>query len=185
MENIFIFFATPQGLFATLGGMLVVLAAGLTAFRGPKYASVRIRLLLCISLLYISFVFFLLSFGLDEIEAVGSSARTVPRLWAVGLALFSGVALRRALRGKAPVDPEKGDVRRVFAAAAIVAFSLWGMDIAGYFLSSGAMIVLLCLLLGERRPAVYLSLTGGWLLFSWVVFSKLLTLGLPSGIFFG
>ncbi|GAB1400824.1 hypothetical protein MASR2M79_19960 [Aminivibrio sp.] len=185
MENIFIFFATPQGLLATLGGMLVVLAAAFAAFRGPGCASIRVRLMLCISLLYIAFVFFLLSFGLDEIAAVGSSARTVPRLWAAGLALFSGVALRRALKGKAPADPEKGDVRRVLAAAAIVAFSLWGMDIAGYFLSSAAMIILLCLLLEERRPGVYLSLTGGWLLFSWLVFSKLLTLGLPSGILFG
>ncbi len=185
MENILIFLITPQGLLVTLGGLLLLLVEAFAAFRGPGCASIRVRLMLCISLLYIAFVFFLLSFGLDEIEAVGSSARTVPRLWAVGLALFSGIALRRALKGKAPADPEKGDVRRVLAAAAIVAFSLWGMDTAGYFLSSAAMIILLCLLLGERRPGVYLSLTGGWLLFSWLVFSKLLTLGLPSGILFG
>ena len=185
MEKTLIFLVTPQGLLVVLGGLLLLLAAAFAAFRGPKYSPVRIRLLLCISLLYISFVFFFLSFGLDEIEAVGSSARTVPRLWAVGLALFSGEALRRTLKGKSSADPEKGDVRRVLAAAAIVAFSLWGMDIAGYFLSSATMIILLCLLLGERRPAVYLSLTGGWLLFSWLVFSKLLTLGLPSGILFG
>lgn len=185
MEKTAVFLGDSQGLIMIFAGFLLLLAGAAAVFRGPKYSPVRIRLMLCISLLYLSFVFFLLSFGLDEIEAVDSSARTAPRLWAAGLALFSGEALRRTLKGRSPADPEKGDARRVFAAAAIVAFSLWGMDIAGYFVSSGGMIILLCLLLGERRPGVYLSLTGGWLLFSWFVFSKLLTLGLPSGILFG
>ncbi len=185
MEKTALLLGDFQGLLMISAGCLLLLAGAAAVFRVQRYAPVRIRLMLCISLLYLSFVFFLLSFGLDEIEAVGSSARTAPRLWAAGLALFSGEALRRTLKGRGPADPEKGDVRRVLAAAAIVAFSLWGMDIAGYFISSGAMIVLLCLLLGERRPGVYLSLTGGWLLFSWLVFSKLLTLGLPSGILFG
>ena len=185
MEKTAVFLGNSQGLLILSAGFLLLLAVSAAFFRGPKYASLRIRIMLCIALLYLSFVFFLLSFGLDEIAAVGSSARTAPRLWASGLALFTGEALRRTLKGRAPADPEKGDVRRVLAAALIVAFSLWGMNIAGYFLSSGVMIILLCLLLGERRPGVYLSLTVGWLLFSWLVFSKLLTLGLPSGILFG
>ena len=58
------------------------------------------------------------------------------------------------------------------------------MDIAGYYISTGVMLLLLSLLLGERRPVVSLSLAGGWILFSWAVFSRLLNLNLPEGIFF-
>ena len=58
------------------------------------------------------------------------------------------------------------------------------MDIAGYYISSGIMLLALCILLGEKRPLVFLSVTGGWILFSWAVFSRMLNLNLPSGLFF-
>ncbi len=59
------------------------------------------------------------------------------------------------------------------------------MEIVGYLISSGGMILLLLLLFGERRLFILLSLTGGWMLFSWFVFIRLLHLSLPAGIYFG
>jgi hypothetical protein len=59
------------------------------------------------------------------------------------------------------------------------------MDYAGYLVSSASMILLLLLLFGERRPLVLLSLAGGWTLFSWFVFVRVLMLSLPTGILFG
>ena len=184
MEEMLVFLSGGTGLLLWAAGLPAVLLAVWAATGRERLAPFRVRMLICAALLYLSFVFFFLSFGLEEIEAVGSSARTAPRLWAAGLALFTADQLRRTLQGRAPRDPESGDIRRVLATAAIVAFSLWGMDIAGYYISSGIMLLALCILLGERRPAVFLSVTGGWILFSWAVFSRMLNLNLPAGLFF-
>jgi hypothetical protein len=179
-----VFLSGGSGLLLLAAGFPAVLLAVWACAGRERFAPFRVRILICAALLYLSFVFFFLSFGLEEIEAVGSSARTAPRLWSAGLALFTLDQLRRTLQGRAPRDPECGDIRRVLATAAVVAFSLWGMDIVGYYLSSGIMLLVLCVLLGERRPAVFISLTGGWVLFSWAVFSRMLNLNLPSGLFF-
>lgn len=179
-----VFLSGGSGLLLLAAGFPAVLLAVWACTGRERFAPFRVRILICAALLYLSFVFFFLSFGLEEIEAVGSSARTAPRLWSAGLTLFTLDQLRRTLQGRAPRDPECGDIRRVLATAAVVAFSLWGMDIVGYYLSSGIMLLVLCVLLGERRPAVFLSLTGGWVLFSWAVFSRMLNLNLPSGLFF-
>lgn len=184
METLLLFLNGADSFPVWILSFLAVIA--LTAFlsRG-KHAPFRGRIIICVSLLFLAFAFFLLSFGLEEIEAVGSSARTAPRLWAAGLAFFTLDQLRRTLLGRAPEDPKTGDVQRVLLAAAIVAFSLWGMEIVGYLISSGGMILLLLLLFGERRLFILLSLTGGWMLFSWFVFIRLLHLSLPAGIYFG
>ena len=184
METLLLFLGGADSFPVWLLSFLAVVAPAAWFSRG-KYAPFRGRIIICVTLLFLAFAFFLLSFGLEEIEAVGSSARMAPRLWAAGLAFFTLDQLRRTLQGRAPADPKTGDVKRVLLAAAIVAFALWGMDIAGYLISSAGMILCLLLLFGERRLLVLLSLAGGWTLFSWIVFIRLLHLSLPAGIFFG
>jgi hypothetical protein len=184
VENLLVFLGGGTGLYVWIAGLPGVLFLAWAAGGKGRLAPFRLRILICTGLLYLSFVFFVLSFGLEEIEAVGSSARTAPRLWSAGLALFTIDQLRRIFTGRSPRDPEKGDIPRVFLTAGVVALALWGMDIAGYYISTGVMLLLLSLLLGERRPVVSLSLAGGWILFSWAVFSRLLNLNLPEGIFF-
>jgi len=184
VEEMLVFLSGGTGLLLWAAGLPAVLLAVWAATGRERLAPFRVRMLICAALLYSSFGFFVPSFVLGEIEAGGGSARTTPGLWAAGLALFTADQLRRTLQGRAPRDPESGDIRRVLATAAIVAFSLWGMDIAGYYISSCIMLLALCILLGERRPVVFLSVTGGWILFSWAVFSRMLNLNLPSGLFF-
>jgi hypothetical protein len=184
MDSLLVFLGGVDSFPVWIFSFLAVIATTALLSRG-KYAPFRGRIIICVTLLFLAFVFFLLSFGLEEIEAVGSSARTAPRLWAAGLAFFTLDQLCRTLLGRAPEDPKTGDIRRVLLAAAVVAFSLWGMDIVGYLISSGGMILLLLLLFGERRIVVLLSLTGGWILFSWLVFIRLLHLSLPAGVYFG
>ncbi|MBL3540193.1 tripartite tricarboxylate transporter TctB family protein [Aminivibrio sp.] len=184
VEEMLVFLAESRGLLLWATGLIAVLAIAWSAAGKGHFAPYRGRILICLALLYLSFVFFFLSFGLEEIEAVGSSARTAPRLWSAGLALFTFDQLRRTLQGRAPKDPESGDIRRVLVAAIVVAFSLWGMDVVGYYISSGVMLLVLCVLLGEKRLFVILSLAGGWVLFSWVVFYRMLNLDLPLGLFF-
>jgi hypothetical protein len=46
------------------------------------------------------------------------------------------------------------------------------------------MLVVLMLVLGERRFLLIAGMSAGWMLFTWLVFNKLLLLGLPVGTLF-
>lgn len=184
MESLVIFLSGPGGFPVWFLAFVTVVIAAVRVSRG-ELAAFRGRIIICFSLLFLSFAFFLLSFGIEEIEAVDSSARMAPRLWAAGLAFFTLLQLHWIMMGRSPEDPEVGDIKKVILTFAIVAFSLWGMNITGYLISSGCMILLLLLLFGERRLTVLISLAGGWVLFSWFVFMRLLMLSLPAGILFG
>ncbi len=184
MEELVVYLGGHGSFPAWIAAYLAVASLSFFVSRG-RLARYRGRLLICSSLLFLALGFFILSFGVREVEAVGSSARIAPRLWAAGLALFTLEMLRLTLHERAPEDPKTGDVKKVLLTAGVVAFSLWGMDYAGYLVSSASMILLLLLLFGERRPLVLLSLAGGWTLFSWFVFVRVLMLSLPTGILFG
>ena len=184
MESLVNFLSEPGGFLVWILAFVAVVFAAISISRGELEAF-KGRIIICSSLLFLSFAFFLLSFGIEEIEAVDSSARMAPRLWAAGLAFFTLLQLHWIMRGRSPEDPEVGDIKKVMLAFAIVAFSLWGMNIVGYLISSGGMILLLLLLFGERRLTVLVSLAGGWVLFSWFVFMRLLMLSLPVGVLFG
>ena len=120
-----------------------------------------------------------------KLGIISSSAKTAPRLWASLLAFFSLDWLRRVLSGDVKPDPESGDLSRVFRAVAVVALAIWGMEYVGFYIATGGMILLLLLLLGERRPLLLLSLPGGWALFSYYVFARVLLMDLPTGALFG
>ena len=46
------------------------------------------------------------------------------------------------------------------------------------------MLAVLMLVLGERRFLLIAGMSAGWMLFTWLVFNKLLLLGLPVGTLF-
>ncbi len=179
------FLGKGKGALMLLGACAALLAVLFLLLRTTKFAPRRGRILIVAALLELCGVFFLLTFGLEDIEAVGSSAKTAPRLWASLLAFFSLDWLRRVLSGDVKPDPESGDLSRVFRAVAVVALAIWGMEYVGFYIATGGMILLLLLLLGERRPLLLLSLPGGWALFSYYVFARVLLMDLPTGALFG
>ena len=152
------FLGKGKGALMLLGACAALLAVLFLLLRTTKFAPRRGRILIVAALLELCGVFFLLTFGLEDIEAVGSSAKTAPRLWAGLLAFFALDQLRRVVREDVPPDPASGDLSRVFRAVGIVFLAIWGMEYIGFYLATAGMIALLLLLLGERRIGFILSL---------------------------
>jgi hypothetical protein len=72
----------------------------------------------------------------------------------------------------------------VFIVFAVVCAAIMSFKTLGFFVSTGAMLAVLMLVLGERRLVLIASMSAGWMLFTWLVFNKLLLLGLPVGTLF-
>ena len=179
------FLGQGRGALVWLVAGVVILGVVWSCLRNSRLAPRRGRILIITALLELCCVFLVLTFGLEDNEAVGSSAKTAPRLWAGLLAFFALDQLRRVVREDVPPDPASGDLSRVFRAVGIVFLAIWGMEYIGFYLATAGMIALLLLLLGERRIGFILSLSGGWALFSYLVFVRLLLMGLPTGTLFG
>lgn len=77
-----------------------------------------------------------------------------------------------------------GRIDKVFLAFAIVAAAISQFNTLGFFVCTATMLVLLMLLLGERRILLILGTAACWVLFTWFVFNKVLLLGLPAGTLF-
>jgi len=91
------------------------------------------------------------------------------------------LALIPIIRGKDDPDPKWGNVRLVamVLAALIVSIGLFG--VLGYYLSSAIFIVTMMWMLGSRNKIELVAVPAGWVLFSYFIFARLLSVRLPIG----
>ncbi|MFQ3670647.1 MAG: tripartite tricarboxylate transporter TctB family protein, partial [Verrucomicrobiia bacterium] len=113
--------------------------------------------------------------AIDQIGAAG-----IPRLWIsllVPLALYQTWVI---VRDRALDRDNSGlplMVQCLLALAGYVVLMPW----AGYWLASLLFIPGVLWMMGFRRPVWVGMITGGWVVFAWVVFKKLLHVDLPGG----
>ena len=65
----------------------------------------------------------------------------------------------------------------------ILAAYYFAMETMGYFLSSFLFLVVLMHILSYKRKLIIYIVSTGWVLFSYIVFYKLLFIQLPLGYF--
>lgn len=114
-----------------------------------------------------------------EAEDVGPAA--APYLWmifTVGFCLFLAV---QAIRRKGTPDPIPGNIRAVLLSAAWMVAYLVAIQVVGYFISTAVFLVGAMLGLNYRNVWVIAAVTGGWVIFCYVVFYRLLYIPLPIG----
>ncbi len=178
-----VFLSGGSGLLLLAAGFPAVLLAVWACTGRERFAPFRVRILICAALLYLSFVFFFLSFGLEEIEAVGSSARTAPGSGPRGWPCSPSTSCAGLSRGGLPGILNAG------ISGGFSPLPQWWPFPSGAWISSDttfhqASCFSCSASFSERGVPRVLSLTGGWVLFSWAVFSRMLNLNLPSGLFF-
>jgi len=83
--------------------------------------------------------------------------------------------------GKEEKDPEKGRMDTVFLFLGLVILYLIAIQILGYFISSFIFVMLAMYMLSYKKIITMLSVTAGWLVFSYFAFYKLLFVPLPKG----
>lgn len=171
------------------GALILCLAAGLLmAFMGQVALAMKKRdridsLLMAFFLMELSAAFIFLTFGFDDSEAE-SSPRLVPLLWGGALLVCSTMQFFRIWTKKNYKPVAYGHLGKVALVVAVVAAAIACFNLLGFFISTGAMLVALMFLMGERRPLLMGGTAIIWMVATWAIFNKLLLLGLPIGSLF-
>jgi putative tricarboxylic transport membrane protein len=121
-----------------------------------------------------------MSFPVKQDDPVG--AGVVPLLWIYGILILGIFLLIQALTGHEEVDPPWGrmDVVGIFLGMTILYVIL--MQFIGYSISTFAYLISGMYYLKYRKWKTMLSITIGWILFSYFAFYRLLYVPLPKGI---
>jgi len=175
-----VFFSDGFGLKLLIAFLLLsLLGIGIAVRRLGKKEYLGNILLPC-GLIALSILFFAITFSFPE-EEVGPAA--VPHLWIFWTILLSLVALHQIWRGMVAPDPELGRIGFLIIVILLLVAYYFAMQIAGYFLSTFLFLVILMHLLSYRKKLIIYLVAGGWVLFSYVVFYKILFIQLPLGYF--
>ena len=165
-----------------MGAFLLVLALCVFAACGKKD---RLGpLAMAFVMMEVAAAFLFLTQGIEDNEFMESSPRLMPLLWGIPLLLVSVLQLIRVWRAPSIKAPKHGRLDKVFIVFVVVCAAIMSFKTLGFFVSTGAMLAVLMLVLGERRFLLIAGMSAGWMLFTWLVFNKLLLLGLPVGTLF-
>ena len=148
---------------------------------------VRIQLLCLCGMDLVTLLFFLLTFNLrvSKLAAeAGATPRTMPRLWALLMALASIGAFFAII--KSDNKPDEKFNRWIFALLVGVGsiFSVILFQYIGYYLSSAIFIFVVMIAMGERNKLQLILVPVIWCLFTYFVFYKMLYIKLPFGSLF-
>lgn len=171
---------------AGLGVILACLAALLAAIRFParrwkdgRYAG---GILAIAAIALVGLVFLLLSLWFPIRGEV--SAAVIPRLWVAGLLACCLYLLVRTLRGREDPDERSGGLALVFQFMGLSVGYLMLMYLVGYYLSTFLFLIAAIVTLGYRHWLRLLAVAGGWVIFVYVVFFRVLYVPLPNGVLF-
>lgn len=184
MQELVLSLNNPRGLGVIVGVCAAVLAVSALFFVVCGKKGRLGSLLVSTAFVELSAVFVFLTSGLEEMEGMDSIAKLMPYLWSTPLLALSLFQLFRTWRAPAVKAVGYGRIDKVFLAFAIVAAAISQFNTLGFFVCTATMLVLLMLLLGERRILLILGTAACWVLFTWFVFNKVLLLGLPAGTLF-
>ena len=148
---------------------------------------VRVQLLCLCGMDFVTLLFYLLTFNLrvSKLAAeAGATPRTMPRLWALLMALASIGAFFAII--KSENKPDEKFNRWIFALLVGVGsiFSVIMFQYIGYYLSSAIFIVVVMIAIGERNKLQLILVPVIWCLFTYFVFYKMLYIKLPFGSLF-
>ena len=176
------YFSEGGGLPWVLIGVLAVLTGLGSVIRFSRLRAYLGNIMIPATLVVLSLIFWFFSFEFPQ-DTAGPA--DIPRLYLILILLLSGVLLYRAFREKDKSVPklERKGFLALLTAVLIGYFLL--MPVIGYFPSTFVFIVIMLHLLGYGRKGVIWLIAGGWIVFSYFLFYKLLYIQLPLGLFEG
>ncbi len=138
------------------------------------------NILLPAYLIVLSLVFWVFTFDFPEDVA---GAAVIPRLYIFLILVLSGLILLQIFRGKEKAVPRLERKGFLFLVMAILIAYFLAMPWMGYFLSTFLFIVLLMHMLAYKQKGRIWLIAGGWVIFSYFLFYRLLYIQLPLGVF--
>ena len=137
-------------------------------------------ILIPIFFIFITLVFYLLTFTFPNNEDVGPAI--VPRLWIFALIPLNILLLVSIILKKEDIQYTSESSKPVFTFVALLILYLLGIHFLGYFISTFFFVIAGILLLRYKNIRMALIISVCWLLFSYLVFYKLLDVPLPQGL---
>lgn len=176
------FFSEGVGALWLAAGAAALLVGLAIAVRFSKLRRYQGNILVPSCLVALSLVFLLLTFDFPSGEA---GPAVIPRLYITVILVLAGIIFLQIFRGTEKVVPKLE--RKGFLALLMAVFIAYflAMPYLGYFLSTFLFIVLMLHILGYPKKVFIWVISGGWVLFSYVLFYKFLYIQLPLGIFEG
>ena len=168
-------------LWLTIGVLTVLVGLGM-AVRFSRMRPYLGNILLPSYLIVLSLVFWV--FTVDFPEDVAGAA-VIPRLYIFLILVLSGFILLQIFRGKEKAVPRLERKSFLFLVMAILIAYFLAMPWMGYFLSTFLFIVVLMHMLSYKQKGRIWLIAGGWVIFSYFLFYKLLYIQLPMGVFEG
>ena len=106
----------------------------------------------------------------------------IPVLWVFWLILLSVTILFFCFTGRIDKDPKRGRIFFLGLGVGLVVVYYFAMDYLGYFISSFLFLATAMYMLSYRKPLTIFLVGTGWVLFSYLIFYKLLYIQLPLGL---
>jgi hypothetical protein len=138
------------------------------------------NLLLPLIILALAAVCFTQSLDFPSGEDVGPAV--VPFLWIGFTVVFCVALIVQAILRKGKPDPVPGKIGFVLLFVCWLVVYLAAIETIGYFFSSFIFLVVSMYVLTFRRHVIIFTVSIGWLVFSYIVFAKLLFIPLPIGL---
>ena len=145
------------------------------------------QILLLAAIVWMGTIFALITFSFPRPRGMmvnATSAGTIPRVWVLALVPFALLTLLPMITGKEKPDKPWKNLKLVAYVLAAIAASLLLFDYIGYYLSSALFIFVVMLLLKSCSKVQLIAVPVGWVIFTYLVFAKLLSVTLPAGRLF-
>jgi len=131
---------------------------------------------------FLVFYFITYTFPVPRGILVGMTpGSTIPRLWFYSLLPVIVLTLIPIFRNKEEVDPKWGNMRLIAIVFTVLVISVGLFNFIGYYISSALFIVTVMWILGSRNKVELIAVPAGWIVFSYLVFARLLSVRLPVG----
>lgn len=168
-------------LFLTIGLVIIIVLSGYFIFRS-RFSNVFGRVMVIGLFLLMSIVFYFQSSIFPVSSDVGPAV--VPRLWIFMLAPLCLLLLFKTFREKEKVEKGGPRIDIVFTFIGLLITYLVAMNFIGYFLSTFLFMVIGMVYLGYKDKKVMIITTSTWIVFSYLIFYKVLFIPLPLGKIF-
>lgn len=176
-DNFLAKIAMGKGLNFLIVFLLLIMIAG-GYYSGSSLKKKFSGIMIPVFLILLSIVFFIITYTFPSNEDVGPSV--VPRLWILMLIPLNIYLIITTLRQKGEI-PGITDKRPVYKFAGLLILYLIGIIYLGYFISTFIFLFSSLYVLGYRNYRIMLFIDIGWLIFSYLVFYRMIFVPLPVG----
>lgn len=140
------------------------------------------QLLVLSGICLVALLFFVLTFDLKVRKMdMHVTAATMPRVWAAALVPVAVLAFVSILNLSSAPDKPFERWQMVVLVIAAVFSSVYLFDYIGYYISSALFLVLMMVMMRERKWTRLVLVPAVWCAFTYLVFEKLLYMSLPQG----